>query len=64
MVRQTELLSMNFAKEKVLVPALNQQSCLAENNQHTPTTWRSAALSKMLYLQLLSCHLNLCNMIV
>lgn len=64
MVKQTGLLSVNFVKEKVLVPPLHHQSCLAENTQHVQTTWSSAALSKMLYLQLLSYHLNLCNMIV
>lgn len=64
MVKETGLPSVDYAKEKVLVPPLNQQSCLAENTQHAQTTWSSAALSKMLYLQLLSCHLYLCDMIV
>lgn len=64
MVKQRGLPRVNFAKEKVLVPLLYQQSCLAENTWHTRITGSSAALRKRLYLQLLHCHLNLCNMIV
>lgn len=50
---------MNFAKQKVLVPPLNQQSCLAGNIPHAQTSLEQDAV-----LQLLFSHHNLSNMIV